>query len=361
MLNIPKIVITGGPCSGKTTALAAIVQFCQDHGFYPVVIPEAATDLINSGFDRTKPEFQEYVLLKILAEDKLRETAAAIGHFPDNPAFIFDRGLCDGRAYASEEVFDAYLQKVGLSLVDARDRYAGVLFLDSAAVGAEEFYTLANNTARNESIEEARVLNARTFDAWMGTPHFRQIRNKPGQGFHEKITECLQHLARILGVPIPLENERKFVIEHLDANLLPSHTAPIDIVQTYLVSKPGQVERVRARGQHNRHLFFHTIKIGLPRGGSHELERMIDKDEYNDFLIRRDSSLLTIYKTRHCFLYQGHYCELDVFGGHRTGLVMLEIEVHEMTDWVEVPVFLGRYTEETGNKQYSNSYLAQAA
>lgn len=358
MLNIPKIVITGGPCSGKTTALAAIVQFCQEHGFYPVVIPEAATDLITSGFDRTKPEFQEYILQKILFEDSLRETAARIDHFPERPVFIFDRGLCDGRAYVSDETFDATLKKVGLSLVDARDRYSGVLFLDSAAIGAEAFYTLANNTARNESLAEARVVNERTLAAWMGTPHFKQIRNLSDQGFDEKIAHCLKALARMLGVPIPLEHERKFVIEHCDLLKLPLHAAPIDIVQTYLVGASGQVERVRARGQHNRHLFFHTIKVAIEDGGSHELERMIDRDEYADFLIRRDTSLNTIHKTRYCFQSDGHYCELDVFAGHQDGLVMLEIEVHEPSDEVSIPDFLGSYTEVTGNKDYSNVSLA---
>jgi CYTH domain-containing protein/predicted ATPase len=361
MLNIPKIVVTGGPCSGKTTALAAIVQFCQDHGFYPVIIPEVATELINSGFDRTKPEFQEFILKKILFEDHLRVRAALQGHFPDRTVFIFDRGLLDGRAYVTEEGFAETLRKVELSLVDARDRYAGVIFLDSAAVGAEEFYTLANNTARNESLEEARDLNERTLCAWMGTPHFKQITNHTGRGFDEKITECLKALARILGVPIPLENERKFNIKKFDIDTLPLHAAPIDIVQTYLVGKTGQVERVRARGQHNRHLFFHTIKVALPNGGSHELDRMIDKDEYNDFLIRRDTTRSTLHKTRFCFQHTGQYCELDVFHGNRQGLVLLEVEVHGMTDEVDVPPFLGEYVEETGNYLFSNHYLALPA
>ncbi len=37
----------------------------------------------------------------------------------------------------------------------------------SAAIGAEQFYTQANNEARREGIQEARELDAKTRDAWV--------------------------------------------------------------------------------------------------------------------------------------------------------------------------------------------------
>lgn len=358
MLNIPKIVETGGPCAGKTSALAAIAQFCQNVGRHPVIITEAVTDLANAGFDKTRPEFQTYVLKKILFETALREEAYAAGHFPAEPVFIYDRGLCDGRAYVDEETFAAALKAVGLSLVQARDEYSGVIFLDSAAVGAEEFYTLENNTVRDEGLDAARILNERTKDAWMGTPHFRHIPNRPGVDFDGKITECLQALARILGVPIPLENERKFLVHNFRPDMLPGHAAPIDIIQTYLVGKEEQVERVRARGQHNHYLYFNTIKVGLPTGGSHELDNLVSRGMFDDLLIRRDTTRLPVHKTRKCFRHAEHYCELDFFHGHREGLIMLEVEVHEMTDHVELPRQLGEFEEVTGDPRYSNYALA---
>jgi predicted ATPase/CYTH domain-containing protein len=301
MLNIPKIVITGGPCSGKTTALAAIVQFCQDHGFYPVIVPEAATDLIMSGFNRTHLSFQDFVTRKILFEENIRLEAVESGHLPSNAVLIFDRGLCDSEAYVGREVFMEVLERQNLSLVEARDRYSGIICLDSAAVGAEEFYTTSNNLARNEGTEEARALNERTKDAWMGSPHFRHIPNRPDVDFNGKITESLKMLARILGVPEPIENERKFVIEGFKPELLPAHTAPVDIVQTYLVGTEHGVERVRKRGQDGYFLYFHTVKIPHEEGGSVEVERLIDKSTYDELLLRADPDRHAIEKTRYCF------------------------------------------------------------
>lgn len=40
----------------------------------------------------------------------------------------------------------------------------------TAAVGAEEFYTLENNITRRESVEEARLQDRKTCTAWLGHP-----------------------------------------------------------------------------------------------------------------------------------------------------------------------------------------------
>jgi CYTH domain-containing protein/predicted ATPase len=356
--HIDKIVITGGPCAGKTKALAAITQFCQNIGRHPVIIPEVATDLITSGLNPADPLFQELVVRKIRFEEQLRIDAAQAGHFPAPPVLIYDRGYNDCLAYTDIATFEAALQTNGIDTVQARDTYTGVIFLDSAAEGAEPFYTLSNNTARSETLEQARALNLRTKHAWSGTPHFKVIPNRPGVGFDEKITECLQALARFLGVPIPLEYERKFKIESFDASLLPTHAVPITIIQTYLIGQTGTVERVRARGQGSSFLYFNTIKVRQPDGGAHELDGLIAQHDYHAFLLRRDVTRLPVQKTRYCFLHENHYCELDVFHGHLEGLVLLEIEVHDMSEAVSVPPHLGHYTEVTDDGRYANYHLA---
>jgi CYTH domain-containing protein/predicted ATPase len=357
MQNIPKIVITGGPCSGKTTALAAIVQFCQNHGFHPVVLPEVATDLILSGFDRTQLSFQYFVVEKILFEESIRIKAVAEGHLPLNTVLIYDRGLCDSEAYIGRSAFVEVLERNNLTLVEARDRYNGVICLDSAAVGAEEFYTLTNNAARNEGLQEARDLNERTKNAWMGSPHFKPIPNPKGMGFDAKIAECVKALARILGVPEPIENERKFVVENVCLDQLPPHHVPIHIIQTYLVGIESGVERIRKRGQNGNYLYFHTVKKPHEGGGSIEVDRFIDKQTYDTLILRKDMMRNCIEKTRYCFRHADHYCELDVFS-RGLNLVILEVEVHDMSDDIELPSYLGKLTDVTGNPSFSNHALS---
>lgn len=83
-------------------------------------------------------------------EDYFIELAALNG----KPAIVFfDRGVMDPAAYMSPEVFQALLDEQGWNQINLRDkRYDMVLHLVTAADGAEEYYTLANNAARYEVI-----------------------------------------------------------------------------------------------------------------------------------------------------------------------------------------------------------------
>ena len=47
--NIVRICLTGGPCAGKTTAIASIKQDLTQLGMKVLVVPEAATALMNGG------------------------------------------------------------------------------------------------------------------------------------------------------------------------------------------------------------------------------------------------------------------------------------------------------------------------
>lgn len=75
--------------------------------------------------------------------------------------------------------------------VDLRDnRYDQIIHLVTAANGAEQFYTLENNTARTESIELARELDEKCAKAWVGHPCMDVISNFTV--FETKVTKALQ-------------------------------------------------------------------------------------------------------------------------------------------------------------------------
>lgn len=48
-VNITKIVITGGPCAGKTTAMSWIQSNFTKMGYTVLFVPETATELITGG------------------------------------------------------------------------------------------------------------------------------------------------------------------------------------------------------------------------------------------------------------------------------------------------------------------------
>ena len=48
-MDIIKVVITGGPCAGKTTSLTQIVDSLSEKGYTVFSVPEAASLIFNSG------------------------------------------------------------------------------------------------------------------------------------------------------------------------------------------------------------------------------------------------------------------------------------------------------------------------
>lgn len=363
MQRIPRIVLTGGPCAGKTTAVSYMSNWCTEHGYVPLIVPEAATSLIGGGLNPLRAEFQKSILHHVLSQEQIfNDAALALVQDGHKPVLICDRGVCDQQAYMGSHAFRDLCTANGLTHVTVRDeRYDGIIFLRSAALGAEEFYGTANNKTRYESLEEARSLDARTLDAWIGTPHLFVIENIEGEQFSAKMSKTVATLARILGEPEPVETERKFLIKDFSRDLLPQHAIAIDIVQTYLVSAYKYAERVRARGEDNHWVYTHTIKEPKGPGVSIERERIVTQSEYQNLLIRRDTMRSPIHKTRFCFTYAQHYCELDVFGGRNGGLVMLEIETPENEREVSLPPYLHVDREVTEDPNYSNFSLAQVA
>lgn len=48
-MKVKKIVLTGGPCAGKTTALQQIEREFTEKGYHVLIVPEAASILIGAG------------------------------------------------------------------------------------------------------------------------------------------------------------------------------------------------------------------------------------------------------------------------------------------------------------------------
>jgi len=76
---------------------------------------------------------------------------------------LCDRGLMDGKAYMSDELWKKMIKASGLNEDEIRDRYFifsfnlrydAVIHMVTAADGAEKYYCLSNNEARHEPIKE---------------------------------------------------------------------------------------------------------------------------------------------------------------------------------------------------------------
>ncbi len=364
--KLPIIVITGGPCGGKSTALAKAHQYLQNRGLYPVVIPEVATEIISAGLPLSKnsgaglavADFQEQILLATIEHTiRFHEAATKLVNVP-RVVLLSDRGCMDGAAYMGKEAFMTMVKKLGYEPSDMSERmYAGVLHLQSVAVDRPEFYTTSNNAARKENVKEAAELDALTIAAWTGHPHLRIIANETN--LDEKIEKMVHEITRVLGIPVPLEIEKKFVAESFDPTKLPEGAVTVEISQTYLTPTPsGDLERVRARSYFGSTTYYHATKKAVSPGVRNEEERIISVDEYAKFLDRADRERTTIRKSRTCFAYKGKYYEVDVFDQPK-GLVLMEVELNDIKEDVEIPPCISLARDVTFDHEYENATIAK--
>lgn len=71
----------------------------------------------------------------------------------DKPVIIVcDRGTMDISTYLTEDFWNRIISEQGYTNTQLRERYDAVLHLVSAADGAEQFYTTANNAQRVEKL-----------------------------------------------------------------------------------------------------------------------------------------------------------------------------------------------------------------
>jgi hypothetical protein len=280
--KIWKIVLTGGPCSGKTTSLASIYEkFGQEIDI--VAIPETATMTFKAGI-KINPETYTFEELVTFTKELIKmqihietyfENLAKLSKRPT--LLVCDRGACDTFAYCSDEVREQVLKEEAwdfnfLSL----NRYDMIIHLVTSANGAPEFYDL-NNEARFESIEQAIKTDNQIQKVWMKHPNFTIIDNSE-KGFLKKLTRVFNRVGHFLNIP-----ERNVVKKYLLERQISEIDFPSEMsVSTYLEEivylKPtlaGRIDFIVKKVilleiiiRQQRGLFLQVQKYVRKRGGS---------------------------------------------------------------------------------------------
>jgi predicted ATPase len=184
-----RIVLTGGPGGGKTTAADL---FRREIGERVVIVPEAATILFQGGFPRSRePHASRFAQTTIFhVQRNLEDVQAAL--YPGR-TLLCDRGTVDGAAYWPGTPHD-YFSAVGTTLESELRRYDAVIFFETAAVGGASIE--GGNPVRNESLEEAVELDGRLRGLWARHPRFVLVPNN--RSFFKKISFGLAALESIV-------------------------------------------------------------------------------------------------------------------------------------------------------------------
>ena len=360
-VEITKIVITGGPCAGKSTAMSWIQNTFTQMGYMVLFISETATELITGGVApwtcRTNGEYQKCQLRLQLDKEQVFEQAAMTMD-AQKVLIVCDRGALDNKAYMDDLEFLQALEYLGTNEIELRDNYDAVFHLVTAANGAEKYYTTVNNSVRTETLEEAAALDNKLIYAWTGHPHLRVIDNSTD--FEGKMRRLIVEISSFLGEPEPFEIERKFLIDYPDIKWLESlpNCQRIEIIQTYLKSGRDEEVRVRQRGFDGHYIYFQTTKRKVSDMKRVEIERRLSQGEYLRLLMNADTSRRQIRKDRYCLTYENQYFEIDVYPFWNDKAIA-EIELSDENADIKFPKQIKVIKEVTDDESYKNASLAK--
>ncbi|XP_063702658.1 TRPL translocation defect protein 14 isoform X2 [Culicoides brevitarsis] len=364
-----RLVLTGGPCGGKTTGQARLCTFFENLGWKVFRVPETATVLLSGGIkfsDLTEEEsykFQENLIHTMI---QIENTYFELGRTcKRNCLIICDRGVMDASAYISKEKWEKMMSSNKWNTIDLRDnRYNQIVHMVSAANGAEEFYSTEDHACRSEGVVLARELDYKSAAAWVGHPYFDVMDNSTD--FEHKMNRMIECVCQKLGIDTgdrlkTTSRKLKFLV----AGPLPSDAEfppfqDFEVVHNYLQSAGMKAQaRLRKRGQNGHYSYIHTLRRPHLHGQSIEVKTQLTHRDYLNILSQRDDAHFTIFKKRRCFLVNNQYFQLDIYQepSHPRckGLMLLETYTSLDGDALNnsLPKFLNIVKEVTGCPDYS--------
>ncbi|MCF0179062.1 MAG: ATP-binding protein [Bacteroidales bacterium] len=205
MKRIHKIVLTGGPCAGKTTALACISDHFSQLGYKVLSVPEVPTMITAVGWDYMTNnkafyyEGEKVILeLQIALEDKVMRLAESL----TEPCIVVcDRAIMDISAYIDRKMWLELLDSCKICEEAVVKRYDGIIHLSTAAKGAEKYYNTDTNAQRYEQANEeglniARMLDRKVYDAWTIHPSLHTISSS--EDFASKMNLVIAEIKKVI-------------------------------------------------------------------------------------------------------------------------------------------------------------------
>jgi len=363
-----RLVLTGGPCGGKTTGQARLSTFFENLGWKVYRVPETATVLLGGGVNfgdlpqYAARDFQKNLLMSMV---QIENTFFALAEASErNCLVICDRGTMDASAFVSKAEWEEILASNGYDEVDIRDnRYHQIVHMVTSAKGAENFYSIDDHATRKEGLEEAKMRDTKAAEAWIGHPYVDVIDNKCD--FENKINRLISCVASKMGIDIGdrLKVDARKVKFAVNLPIPKDSIFPsfrdFEVVHHYLQTGSRNMQsRLRKRGRMGKWSYIHTIRKQFA-GQAIEVKTPLTHRDYTHLLDQQDPLHLTVNKIRRCFLYNNQYFQLDIYKEpchpRCSGLMLLEtyttMDKEELID--RLPNFLNIDREVTGDPAFS--------
>lgn len=157
-IMLGKLVITGGPCAGKSSVVAMLKD---EFGDEIITVPEPATLLLAGGFPAPGKHLDyshewQYAFQKsvLTLHRSLEEAFALMGAGKSAKLLVCDNGLPSGAAYMPGGVKE-FERMYGIDFAKEIAAYDAVIHFETIALSAPEKYGRHNNEHRYTTIDQA--------------------------------------------------------------------------------------------------------------------------------------------------------------------------------------------------------------
>ena len=173
--NIKRIVITGGPCAGKTTAINNIRTYFEQRDKKIITVEEVPTEIMRMGINYSefgKISFQKAIIdMQLKKEEVVMEAASS--YVDKELMIIYDRGVLDHFIYMNPEEQKLISDELGIDKNGMYSKYDMIIHMLSVASELPSLYE--NNDYRSEDVSEAKRLDDLIGDIWRSHPDYIRI------------------------------------------------------------------------------------------------------------------------------------------------------------------------------------------
>ena len=190
---IKRIVLTGGPCGGKTSAIKIMRKYYTKKGYTVLSIDESATNIISKGISPYNSGLSMYEFQKYVFDYQLKEEEKIEKYIKENKnkkiIVFYDRCLLDNKSYVTDEEFNKLLKEYNLDINKYIKKFDIFIHMVSAAIGTNE-YTLDTNDARVETKQEAKKKDDKIRECYKNIDNYVIVDNS--SNFEDKVNRVIQ-------------------------------------------------------------------------------------------------------------------------------------------------------------------------
>jgi predicted ATPase len=204
--RIFEIVLTGGPCSGKSSFLREAIPLLEDEGFKILVMCEVPVEVYDSGIrsdDLDQFDFRLMIMERILKnQENLRKVAKACSDKGQTVVIFYDRGLMDNKGFCAPDIWNKLLTELKISEKSINEDYDAVFNLETVAMVSRELWLKYGGDvpARyQKTSSEAKAREMQIQKDWGGHHNFIVFKNE-GTNWRLKFERIFNAVCSVVGL-----------------------------------------------------------------------------------------------------------------------------------------------------------------